>query len=243
MKTFKLCLAASLIVVFSACSQVQVNYDPDPPHIITIMHFSDLAYTNNLIVTDYKDIEKFVLMRGNECMRDEWTNDSYEEWPFDFPIIRRSPYIELTEGWYLIDWTWLNYPYDGQIILTDITWENYDGNFYFDKSLPHITNNNFYETKFIKLTDLMEYSYPNGQYPTYQFKAHRNDGLADYYEDTVYNEYQIIDKFFRMNFLSVEQSCACGDQSDTLDKMWEVLRQQITTVIKNGDLENIIWRI
>ena len=232
MKTEKIFVTISLVGVLVACSD-QSSGTPEPSSpIITITHFSDLNYTNNIIVTNYEELNQFLLMRGNECMRNPNTGDKYEEWPYDVPATIRSPYIELADGWYLIDWSWNGYPYDGNIILTDITWENYDGSFYFEKSHKYIENskNNIYHSMHIRLANLMVYTYPDSQYPKYHFNASE---CHNFEENEEHNEFMMI------THLRHSTPCLCEDLSDMYDKMWELLREQLIKVIQNNDLDNL----
>lgn len=239
-KYFYLALISLVIV---SCDNHNSPSATAPESYVTLVKFTDPSYVNNLIVNDYKNSEHFILMRGNRCSENYYMNSSGKDWPYDFSGLEdRTPYIELTDGWYLIDWTWEGYPYNGQTLLTEVTWDNYNGEYTFDKSTSHISSNKICIKKYVSVQDLVIYSYPDGNYPTYPFKGYNSKGT---YVDEDVNEY-LYHAFLLGNahgfpskpFLSENGDCLCNMVED-LDTLWDVFRQQLITLIKNGDLESI----
>ena len=224
--------------------------------LVTIIKIKDPVCLKNVIVWSNDDMEKMFLMRGNKCEHTFWTS-----WPspdldgsilgstdeVNFPERYRDPFWELSDGWYLIDWAWCNlkgdaYPYLGYTILTDVTFENlYEyGTCKFDKSVPHISKpkNELYETKTIHVGDLMAYLHPNGKYESYEM--HYYDSILE--KDTVHiapNQY-----FFHcwlggyLPVASNANTCLCG-LADQVDAYWAELQNQLTILIKNGDLNKM----
>lgn len=259
MKSIKLLYLLIILTLFlmDSCNTGHDKEDSFSPDIVTIVKFKDPAFTQNVIVWSNDDMEKMVLMRGNKCEHSYWTS-----WPdldmdgsllgatdeVNFPERYRDPFWELSDGWYLIDWAWCNlksdaYPYLGYTILTDVTFENlYEyGTCKFDKSVPHVSKsrNELYETKYIHVGDLMAYFHPDGKYPSYELHYY------DFFErkDTMLiapNQY-----FFhsglgsdRLPIASNVQTCLC-DLADQMDAYWAELQNQLTELIKNGDLNKL----
>lgn len=233
-------LLLSVVFTFSNCGNHGGVEATEPEKYLVLMHFTEPSYVNNIIVNDYKDGEYFVLMRGNRCDEDYCKNSFYaEDWVEEIRSLSgRTPYVELADGWYLVDWPWSQYPHNAQTLLTDNTWDNYKGEYVFDKSTPHITGK-IYETKYIRVQDLVVYSYPDDNYPTYPFKGNFS-GI--YIEDDV-NEYLhyvfLIGAPGRsgMKYLA-NDDCLCN-RVEELDDLWNLFRQQLITVIQNGDLNSI----
>ena len=231
-------LMLPVLFMMNSCTQRQLAMTAPEPGV-TIVKIKDPVCLKNVIVWSNDDMEKMVLMRGNRCEHTFWTS-----WPSpDF----RDPFWELSDGWYLIDWAWCNlksdaYPYLGYTILTDVTFENlYEyGTCKFDKSVPHVSKpkDELYETKTIHVGDLMAYLHPDGKYKSYEM--HYYDSILQ--KDTVYiasNQY-----FFHcwlggyLPVASNANTCLCG-LADQVDAYWAELQNQLTILIKNGDLENL----
>lgn len=229
----------AIIVVIAAffCSCERPTGPGLPPALsVTIVKFKDPSYANNLIVNDYGKDKEFILMRGNRCSAGYLKDFMGKDWTYNFePMEGRIPYIELSDGWYLIDWTWLYYPYNGNVLLTEVTWDNYNGEARFDHSTPHISAKNLIEKKGINVMDLVAYSYPDGNYPKYHFRYLNSDYEADL------NEYYLIDQFecCGEEFLPRGgDDCWC-DRVEEMDALWDLLRTQINTLIQNGDLYSL----
>ena len=256
MKTRDTLYLLYLIPLFfaSGCGDGGIS-QPQPG--VTIVKFKDHKYINNLLVYDNKGLDYFSLTRGNECEYTYWQN--YPRWEADssllgaseeanFPESHRYPFWALPDGWYLIDWAWGNlegspYPYVENVILTDVTYENfYEYGYHFDKSLPHIflTADKMYERKFIKIGDLMAYMYPDGNYQSFELHYY-NTRLE---KDIVYvasNQYFLHKAFAGYGDLPVAsnvQTCLCS-MADQMDAYWAVLQNQLATLINNGDLNNL----
>lgn len=236
----KIFLSVVVMAIMAALVSCEKNgiYDIEPPLTVTLMKFKNSSYVNHLIVNDYKSSSCFMLMRGNNCSAGFLENFSGHEWTYDFPSLDgRTPYIELENGWYLVDWPWFMYPLNGQVLLTEVTWDNYNGECRFDKSSPHITGN-IYEKKDINVLDLVAYSYPDGNYPkfTYQYPN------SEYMEDM--NEYRYFDMLIGSTeaspsgFLESGKDCLCN-RVDEADALWDLLRTQLNTLISNGDVNSL----
>ena len=223
---------------------------PDPG--ITIVKFRNTNYINNLLVYEEKGKEYFSLTRGNLCEHSYWQhhpeNDrdgsvlgATEE--VNFTESYRNPFWSLTDGWYLIDWAWGNlsgdspYPYIENVILTDVTYDNYYsiGPHRFDKSLQHIilTPENMYRKKFIKLRDLIALAPLEDGHPT--FELHYYNALDSEVVFSQSDQY-----LFHVGLGSGDlviasnaSDCLCN-HADQMDAYWAVLQNQLTTLINNG---------
>lgn len=239
----KMILPILAILTFCSCDNNNVSHNPTgPTPWVTIIKFTKPEYVNNLIVSDYKNFDNFILMRGNECSANYLMNFHSQNWNHRFPSLEdRTPYIELTDGWYLVDWTWYHYPYDGKTLLTEVTWDIYNGECNFDKSVPHISKNVF-QKKEIEFASFVTYLFQNGECPMF-------DIYVDYYKDTVRaNEYLYFSSIFGHldgfdgnygDFLEgPEDRCLCN-LTEELDDLWETIRQQLINIINNGDLDKL----
>ena len=79
-------LSLLIAVFFSSCGWTNIVEDTEPRPYVLIIKFKDPAYRNNLIVSNYDDIEKLVLMRGNMCERTHFLT-----WPSLCPELNSSP--------------------------------------------------------------------------------------------------------------------------------------------------------
>ena len=127
------------------------------------------------------------------------------------------------------------------MLLTDVTWDNYNGEYSFAKSAPH-TSKNIYERKDIKVADLVIYSYPDANYPTYKFHNVDKQGI-EYTEEL--NEYMYLSKLIGgpetgpdLSYLDADGNCLCN-RVEEMDNLWELLRMQLNNLIKNGNLESL----
>ena len=234
-----------VILMISSCGSTEISVPEAPEPSLTLIRFTNPSYVNNIIVTDYDNFKGFVIMRGNECDEHYLKNTSGKEWIYDFPSLdSRTPYIELNDGWYLVDWSWSSYPYNGQVLLTDITWEKYKGEFGFDKSTAHISGN-IYERIGIKVSDLVIYSFPDGNYPLFKFHGVHDRTGEEYVEEL--NEYLYFSSFFggrgcvmspSLSYIRKDGYCLCN-KVEELDDLWELFRQQLNTAIGNGEILSI----
>lgn len=228
-------LCASIIgIALVSCENNSQYQEEAPDSWVNIIKFTNPSYVNYLIVNDYGE-EFFFLVRGNHCSANYLKNSSDKEWIYDFPSLEsRIPYIELTDGWYLIDWTWQYYPHNGKTLLTDVTWKNYHGEYTFDRSTPHISENAF-QKKEIGIANLVAYSCPDGNYPTFKYDT---VSLNEY----IYFNTLIGGRYSYMGiptpFLGSDGYCLCS-RVEELDALWNLIRQQLINLIKNGDLDNI----
>lgn len=212
-----------------------------PESSVMIIKFTNPEYADNPIVSDYADYEHFVLFRGNQCSA-LYMNSFYgkEIWEFDFPSLDgRSPYIPLTDGWYLVDWTWDNYPYDGKTILTAVTWDTYQGEFMFDKSTPHVSGGVF-QKRGIRVDQLITYAYPEGNYPIFDYKVPGHDTIVslkefEYFENLTNGRYV---SWGYPPYLTIDGDCLCN-RVEEMDNLWDLLRQHLVAVIENDDLDNL----
>ena len=237
-------LLLSVVFTFSNCGNHGGVEATEPEKYLVLMHFTEPSYVNNIIVNDYKDGKYFVLMRGNRCDEDYCKNSFYaEDWVEEIRSLSgRTPYVELADGWYLVDWPWWLYPNNAQTLLTENTWDNYKGEYIFDKSTPHITGNIF-KKKYIGVADLVVYSYPNGNYPTFTFsKTNEQTGEKI---DVELNEYMYYSKLMGnrdvgsgLPYLNKGGECLCN-RVEELDALWDLFRQQLNTLIENGDLNSL----
>lgn len=236
-RVFLLAMIIATTVFFCSCERG--SYDLPPALTVTLVKFKNPSYVNNLIVNDYKTSSYFQLMRGNRCSAGYLKSFYDADWEYSFePLDGRIPYIELSDGWYLIDWSWNGYPFNGKTLLTEVTWYNYNGEYVFDKSTPHISGN-IYERKDIGVLDLVAYSYPDGNYPTFTFHYPNSS-----YVDEV-NEYLYISHLIGgpelgagVNYLDSKGDCLCN-RVEEMDAIWDLLRSQINTLIQNGDLYSL----
>ena len=204
------------MVTFISCDNQPA--DQQPESALTLIKFKNPSYVNNLIVTDYDNSDVFLLMRGNNCSKGYLKNTSGKDWIYDFPSLeKRTPYIELTDGWYLVDWSWRFYPYNGQVLLTDVTWDNYNGEYSFDKSIPVWPCNS-------------------------SFRSLTSNTGEEYSEEL--NEYLYIsqlyggDQYATLGYLNPNGNCLCN-RVEEMDDLWDLLRTQLINVIKNGDLKSL----
>ena len=242
-----------VVFLFTACSsQPEIgDNEPEEPSVI-IVKFKDPAYAEHVIVTDYENVNSLVLMRGNMC--DVFFHKEFPESPSDGNIESdvkdrlRKPFWSLPDGWVLIDWAWFGttgqaYPYNGNCVLTDVTWDNfYDYNTYhFEREIPHITKlpQELYIKKGIRIADLMAYSYPDGNYPTFQI--HYVNEKNDYDSILTYsNEYFYFNALKRKRTDTSECLC-CNETAEDLENLWRLLQSQISKLIENGDLYNLSY--
>ena len=259
MKTKVIVIACFCLGIVTFCSSCNGNVveDEEPQPSVLIIKFKDPAYRNNLIVSNYDDKGVFILMRGNLCER-----TYFATWPSLCPELHRSlddiiawydslervrdPFWELPQGWFLIDWAWFGldgfpYPYTGNTVLSDFTYDNYmeNGSCFFDKSLPHITKdrNDLYELRMINVADLMAYTTPNGEYPT--FTLHSWDVVRGI--DTIVeysNQYFYHSVLRQLHPVSNETHCLCG-MADEMDSYWAYVQNQLSDLINNGDLDKL----
>lgn len=231
-----LLLVSFSILTFVSCdnnSQLEV---PEPEHTLTLIHFTEPSYVNHLIVNDYENAESFLLMRGNQCDSEYLKNTSGQEWRYEFESLNnRIPYIKLVDDWYLVDWSWYMYPLNGQTLLSEVTWDNYNGEYTFDKSIPHITGN-IYERKDIVIKDLIVYSCPDGKYPTFMYDSKDAHSGEESTEEV--NEYVYYSRILTYPYLEENGNCPCN-RVEELDALWDVFRQQLDKLIKNGDLNSL----
>ena len=235
-KSFLWAVIIASIVTLSSCEKHNVNGLP-PDNAVTLMKFKDPSYVNNLIVNEYD--AGFLLMRGNKCSAGYLFNTYGNAWNYGFePLDERIPYIELTDGWYLIDWSWYGYPYNGKALLTEVTWDNYKGEYSFDKSTPHISGNIF-EKRDVNFMDLVAYSYPDGNYPLYTFH-YPNSSYVEEVNEYLYFSYLIGGPYAgpHINFLSSNGDCLCN-RVEEMDALWNLIRSQLNTLIQNGDLSSL----
>lgn len=242
-------------MLFIGCNNGELDVEPQP--YVLIVKFKDVSYKNHLIVTDYSEGAdgNSILMRGNWCERTQYLTFSEndvdgskingEDWNFSFPERIRDPFWALPDGWYLIDWAWHGlstpYPYDGNTILTDVTFDNYRtyGPSEFDKSVPHVYKGrkNIFESRMINIADLMGYSYPDGNYPSYKMRSYNKTSGADSIK-VFANQYFYHRVLACTKPVSNFENCLC-ERADELDGYWADLQSQITILINNGDLDNL----
>ena len=226
----------------------------EPESYVTIVKFTNPSYINNLIVTDYGGDNLF-LMKGNLCEHTHYISFPEKDvdgtiingdTEFNFPERIRNPFWELPDGWYLIDWAWYGlstaYPYDGNTILTETNFQNYRENpsSEFDKSIPHISFNSkkdIFDARMINIADLMAYSYPDGNYPSYEYHYfNKNTGVDT--TETIFNQYFYHKKLCHTRPVSNITNCLC-EIADEMDKYWSLLQEQIAELIQNGDLDKL----
>ena len=243
-------------VLFVNCSKNNRDLAKLQPYVL-IVKFKDPFYKDHLIVTDYSRNTGggSILMRGNWCERTHWLTLGERDvdgskidglsWDYDFPERFRDPFWALPDGWYLIDWAWHGlstpYPYDGNTVLTEVTFENYTqyGMSEFPDSIPHIYKDrkDIFESRMIYVADLMGYSYPDGKYPSYSLREYNKRSGCDTL--LIYsNQYFYHDKLMGIRPVSKYGYCLC-EMADELNEYWAVLQSQITNVINNDDLDNI----
>ena len=154
---------------------------------------------------------------------------------------------------YLTDWAWGGtsfihvYPdnYYGNVILTDVTVDNYrdylyDESYLFSKDHAHIKlpSNEIFEQRFIKLKDLLQYLYPDGNYPLIEYHKWNKK----YNIDTIMtmNQLYFHESISNTGYVTPGSTCLC-EKAEEMDKYWELLQSQLTEVINNGDWD-AIWR-
>ena len=237
-----LCCAICIFlgIFFTGCNTPDPEEDLGPEEKLTIIKFSDPQYANYLIVDD-----NLMAMRGNRCNR-EFATSWREVWPDWVKETNRKPYIELTDGWYLIDWTWWQYPY-GNTMLTDFTLDDYDkylGVIQFEATESYIRGKHLFETKKISLASLILYTYPDENYPMYDIVDWWKSDTT--YYDTVYHVTEYVyagsvagGRYIApMEYLAEDRKCLCGE-IEYADNIWNVMREHLIKVIQNGDLNNL----
>lgn len=228
--------AMVIIITLSSCKQ---NADTEIPAHYSLVKFTNPEYKNYVIVSDYETVDHFILMRGNRCVKDK--DHPYLPYSWDYSILERphNPYWELPDGWFLIDWAWIQYPLDGDVLLSDISWDRYDGHHVFDKSEPHIKGNIFEEKREVLSVDLMHYSHPDGQYIEIVSKV--RDSLGNYVEKIYPNEAAYHRHLCFIPTVSDESECLC-ENSEEKDNFWSIIQSQLAIAIENGDLDKITYR-
>ena len=247
---------AFMILTFTHCRRRGSQVPTPEPHV-TIVKFENPSYMKHLIVRAYEGNDEMVLMRGNMCEETYYSDFPEKDadgtlidgsFEFDFPARLHDPFWEVGDGWYLIDWAWFGlesaYPYDGNTILTEVTFDNYLDNksCFFNKSTtPHITfkdKKEIFETKLIKIADIMAYYYPDGDYPSYSIHQYNKEYGYDVIE-TFPNQYYYHQCLQTTNRVSYNIcNCLC-EIADEMDEYWSLIQEQIKTIISNGDLNNL----
>ena len=236
----RLLLLVSIIAI--GCNSNITELSPEPH--ITILKFKEPSYKNYPIVSKYgsNNDAELVLMRGNRCSAEYIKNTSGKEWTYDFqPTENRNPYIELADGWFLVDWMWYMYPFDGKILLTDVSWDIYNGEYHFESNQSHIQGlENICYRKDIPIKDIIAYIYPEKNYPTYRINMY--DTVSGEYVLEM-NEYQLVEFTNCENhpafpYLSDKTTCMCEIVSE-MDELWSIIRKQLITIINNGDINNL----
>lgn len=247
------------VLLLSGCSgESPVALPPEPS--IVIVRFKDPAYTKNVIVWDSGSTQNLTLMRGNACEHTFWRDFPIRDYDgslflgetdsVKFKERYRDPFWALPDGWYLIDWAWygingMAYPYLGNTILTDVTFENlYEyGTCMFDKSMPHKTyaSDDLYEKKEIFVSDLMAYMHPDKDYPSFVLHVPYPNPYSKTGNDTILespNQYSYHTSLSNVPYASNVYTCLC-DLDDQMDAYWAILQNQLATLINNGDLNNL----
>lgn len=255
---FKLLFLFGITILFACCDSAVK--DPTPPAYVLVVKFQEPFYKDHLIVSDYSKGKGggSILMRGNKCERTQYLTFSENDrdgskidgssWDYSFPERIRDPYWALPDGWYLIDWAWFGlstpYPYDGNTVLSNITFDNYRqyGVSEFADSVPHVyftDREKMYVTRMIQISKLMEYSYPDGNYPSYYEKLPKEYAKEYATANCNQDEYhRIISTISSTRPVSKEGDCLCS-MADELDSYWAVLQSQISSVIQNNDWEKV----
>ena len=247
------------VLLLSGCGgEPQMMLEPEAS--IVIVRFKNPAYTKNVIVWGNDNMAHLTLMRGNACERTFWRDFPTRDYDgslflgetdtVKFKERYRDPFWALPDGWYLIDWAWhgigaMAYPYLGNTILTDVTFENlYEyGTCNFDKSVPHkaFARDDLYEKKEIFVSDLMAYMHPDGNYPSFQLYMPHSHPYSETGNDTILespNQYSYHTSLSHVPYASNVTTCLC-ELDDQMDAYWATLQNQLATLINNGDLNNL----
>lgn len=246
MKTKFLILIACMSLMLVGCEN-NVSNDTEPEAQIRVFRFKNPDYRNHLIVYDGK--EHFVFINGNRCDKAFYKPEEVE-----FTERFRNPYWELPNGWYLTDWAWGGnyilhvYPddYYGNVILEDVTVDNYksylyNGEYLFSKDLAHkkLPSDEIFEQRSILVKDLLQYLYPNGNYPLIDYHTWNNKNNID--TIITLNQLDYHTAIFGKPAVASGVTCLC-EKAEEMDKYWELLQSQLTEAINNGDWD-ATWKI
>lgn len=213
-----------LLLLFNSCGPRNGMTEPEPYY--TLMRFTDSMYRNNVIINRVYDGDTcyYRMMRGNQCIGNpNHMDDAQRHWEdYDIPERPRDPYWELPDGWYLVDWAWRNFPYTNLTLLTEMTWDEYDGNADFDPSMPHINSGFVAEVRLVPAQILMEYSHPDGNYPMFESL---HNGLR--------NEYWFLTDMNHTRALNNTGDCLC-EHAEKWDEFWAYIQTELAAAINNG---------
>lgn len=222
--------ATLLLMLVSFCSCGPRNGVTAPEPYYTLIRFTDPAYRNNIIVNRVYvgDTCYFEIMRGNQCIGNPNHLD-YEQrhWEdYDIPERPRDPYWELPDGWFLVDWAWRYFPYRNLTLLTEMTWDKYDGNYQFDTSVPHINSGFIEEIQYLGAKELMYESHPDGNYPIFESWLNGPRNEYQFYLDMLHSKALSKDTIY---------DCLCA-HADKCDEFWAYIQTEIAASIKKGNI-------
>ena len=124
-----------------------------------------------------------------------------------------SPYWELPNDWLLVDWKWNNFPYDaGLTLLTEQTWDKLDNS----GTLP----------------------LPN--WPLTEPHVFQPVEKIDYVKITKLQDY--VNAKYSTEVLGLspaKDSLSICEMQDEMDRIWSILQSDLSTAIKNGDLDKL----
>lgn len=128
-----------------------------------------------------------------------------------------SPYWDLPDNWLLVDWKWINFPYTaGLTLLTNQTWDKYPAETFplpkWPVAEPHIFQP-LDKILYVKASDLEKYHQKTYSYET----------IA------------LMEGLFQCN----NDSSRICEQSERADSIWSILYNDLSIVIKNGDINKL----
>ena len=182
---------------------------------VYVLKLKQPIYKNYILANYFSGTDSICLMRARRCME---------------PVGQKgySPYWELPDGWLLVDWKWLHFPYNaGLALLTEQTWDKAE---YRDGmrppqnwpiSEPHILQP-VEKIYYIKAGNLEKYA--NTKYPDLLRLLIWGAGL----------EYAGVECG-----TDAGSTCFC-EQSDLADSLWTIIQNDLSVAIENGDLKEII---
>lgn len=111
-KTFYLLSVFTIIAVTSSCDSISPIETSKPSTIedaltLTVIKFTNPSYKDNILATDTDNRDKQDVFYAFDYRITEISNINVYDWVAKYNMIGQSPYIELTDGYLLIDWHWV----------------------------------------------------------------------------------------------------------------------------------------
>ena len=225
--TYCIAIFACLFLLLQACGQNDENNiipdtnaaAPVPLNYAYIVKLSSIEYLDYVVAVETFDGNNYSL---------RWINGVCQEL-----FLGTSPYIELVDGYYLIDWKWGHYHSAGanNLFLIDVKWTDIlDVNDKWDKNTL-ITKN------FLEVLGSISYKqideYLKIEAPTHMNKAYNTP--EDYVRPWWVGLFRTISDLQQANLISYDKY---KEQIKYQDSLQNVYKERMTKIITDGALEN-----